>query len=156
MRCYCLSFILFRQFTRCMMRVIWDKQPAHSSPPKSVIVAFGVGGLRRGSGFRRGSTRAQGLRPRPVRGEAIRRLPWSPRSPRTLRTAWRSSEPSSVPPSTRTPRKRPAGPAWTQSPPCTMHNYLQSHLHGLVYFLSPRTHAAVCVGLKCIYTVFFI
>lgn len=85
-------------------------QPARTFlSPKTVSVALGVGDQRRGSGFRRGSTRAQGLRPRPARAEGIWRLGWSPRTHRTA--PWRT-EASSVPRSTRTPRKRPAG--WAQ------------------------------------------
>lgn len=111
--CYRWSVIPFRSGTRCVMWTIWASPARTFLSLKTVSVALGVGGQRRGSGFRRGSTRAQGLRPRPARGEGIWRLGWSPRSPRRHRTtAPECSEPSSVPRLTRTPRKRPAG--WAQ------------------------------------------
>lgn len=87
------------------MCATWFSLPGHSSSRRVWAWRFGVGEQRRG---KRGSTRAQGLRPRPARGERIRRLGWSPR---TCRTALRCTEASSVRRLTRTPRKRPAGRA---------------------------------------------
>lgn len=121
---------------------------------KTASVAPGVGKQRRGSGFRWGSTRAQGLRPRPGRGKGFWRLDeWS------LRTHWMApwyTEGSSVLRLTRTPRKRPAGraDAWTQSPWCTwlLHNYFQPYLHALILFLvlwnKARERTVVCVHTK--------
>lgn len=110
------------------MCAIWASLPGHSSPLKSVSVALGVGEQRRGSGFRRGSTRAQ--RPptsTPARGDGARRSGWSLR---THRTPSKRREASSAPRLTRTPRKRPA--SWAQrelkSPWCTwlLHNCFRS------------------------------
>lgn len=104
---------------------------------KTASVAPGVGEQRRGSGFRRRSTRAQGLRPRPSRGQEFGRLDrWSLR---TYRKAPGYTEGSSVPRLTRTPRKRPAGraDAWTQSSWCTwlLHNFFR-RIYTLWFFFS--------------------